>query len=51
MHNEVAAGQIHIEQLEIFDRVGISEKERATPQRRTIWFSLDTKRCGWYFSA
>jgi hypothetical protein len=26
LHNEVAAGQIHIEQLEILDRVGILKK-------------------------
>jgi len=41
MHNQAAADQIHIEQLEIFAHVGVPEKERATPQRLalsiTIW--------------
>jgi dihydroneopterin aldolase len=37
--------RIHIEQLEIFTRVGVSENERANPQRLvaniTIWPSRD----------
>lgn len=41
MHNQAAADQIHIEQLDIFAHVGVPEKERATPQRLalsiTIW--------------
>jgi dihydroneopterin aldolase len=32
--------RIHIEQLEISARVGVPEKERATPQRLTISISL-----------
>jgi dihydroneopterin aldolase len=32
--------QIHIEQLEIFTRVGVPEQERATPQRLTVSISL-----------
>ena len=34
MHNETA-DEIHIEQLEVFARVGVSEKERTGPQRLT----------------
>jgi dihydroneopterin aldolase len=40
MHNQAAADQIHIEQLEIFAHVGVPEKERATPQRLTINITL-----------
>jgi 7,8-dihydroneopterin aldolase/epimerase/oxygenase len=32
--------QIHIEQLEISTRIGVPEKERATPQRLTVSISL-----------
>jgi dihydroneopterin aldolase len=32
--------QIHIEQLEIFARVGVPEKERAKPQRLTVSITL-----------
>ena len=32
--------QIHIEQLEIFTRIGVPEKERATPQRLTVSISF-----------
>ena len=50
MHNEAAADQIHIEQLEIFARVGVPEKERATPQRLTVsitlWPKQDTRALG-----
>jgi|SRR5438874_9357674 len=50
MHNEAAADQIHIEQLEIFARVGVPEKERATPQRLTVsitlWPKQDTRDSG-----
>ena len=50
MHNEEAADQIHIEQLEIFARVGVPEKERATPQRLTVsitlWPKQDTRDSG-----
>jgi FolB domain-containing protein len=50
MHNEAAADQIHIEQLEIFTRVGVPEKERATPQRLTVsitlWPKQDTRDSG-----
>jgi len=31
-----AADQIHIEQLEVFARVGVTESERANPQRLTL---------------
>jgi dihydroneopterin aldolase len=31
---------IHVEQLEIFARVGVPEKERATPQRLTVSITL-----------
>jgi dihydroneopterin aldolase len=30
------ADQIHIEQLEVFGRVGVTENERAAPQRLTL---------------
>jgi dihydroneopterin aldolase len=30
------ADRIHIEQLEIFARVGVPEKERSTPQQQTV---------------
>jgi dihydroneopterin aldolase len=50
MHDEAAADQIHIEQLEIFARVGVPEKERATPQRLTVsitlWPKQDTRDLG-----
>ena len=50
MQNEPAADQIHIEQLEIFARVGVPEKERATPQRLTVsitlWPKQDTRDSG-----
>ena len=50
MHNEAAADHIHIEQLEIFARVGVPEKERATPQRLTVsitlWPKQDTRDSG-----
>jgi len=50
MHNEATADQIHIEQLEIFARVGVPEKERATPQRLTVsitlWPKQDTRDLG-----
>lgn len=36
----IASGQIHIEQLEIFARVGVPEIERATPQRLTANITL-----------
>ena len=32
--------QIHIEQLEVSTRVGVPEKERATPQRLTVTISF-----------
>ena len=32
--------QIHIEQLEIFARIGVPEEERATPQRLTVSISF-----------
>src|SRR5262249_2070584 len=32
--------RIHIEQLEIFARIGVPEKERATPQRLTVSISF-----------
>jgi len=32
--------QIHIEQLEIFARVGVTESERASPQRLTLTISV-----------
>jgi len=44
MQNEPAADQIHIEQLEIFARVGVPEKERATPQRLTVSITLWPKQ-------
>jgi dihydroneopterin aldolase len=50
MQNEAAADHIHIEQLEIFARVGVPEKERATPQRLTVsitlWPKQDTRDLG-----
>ena len=44
MQNEAAADQIHIEQLEIFARVGVPEKERATSQRLTVSITLWPKQ-------
>ena len=35
-----SSDRIHIEQLEIFARVGVPEKERATPQRLTVSITL-----------
>ena len=32
--------RIHIEQLEIFTRIGVPEKERSTPQRITVTISF-----------
>jgi dihydroneopterin aldolase len=32
--------RIHIEELEVFIRIGVPEKERATPQRLTVNISL-----------
>jgi dihydroneopterin aldolase len=32
--------EIHIEQLEVFTRIGVPEKERANPQRLTLSISL-----------
>ena len=50
MHNEAAADQIHIEQLEIFTHIGVPEKELATPQRLTVnitlWPKQDTRDSG-----
>jgi dihydroneopterin aldolase len=41
---------IHIEQLEIFARIGVSDKERSTPQRLTasitLWPKQDTRDLG-----
>jgi 7,8-dihydroneopterin aldolase/epimerase/oxygenase len=34
------ADEIHIEQLEISTRIGVSEEERAVPQRLTVSISL-----------
>ena len=44
MHDEAAADQIHIEQLEIFTHIGVPEKERATPQRLTVSITLWPKQ-------
>jgi dihydroneopterin aldolase len=42
MTNEshASSDQIHIEQLEVFARVGVPEQERATPQRLTVSISF-----------
>lgn len=40
MFSNPASAQIHIEQLEIFARVGVPESERATPQRLTANITL-----------
>ena len=44
---ELFADRIHIEQLEIFARVGVPEKERASAQRLTVnitfWPQLHTR--------
>jgi dihydroneopterin aldolase len=37
---DLFSDRIHIEQLEIFARVGVPEKERATPQRLTVSITL-----------
>jgi 7,8-dihydroneopterin aldolase/epimerase/oxygenase len=44
MHNEAPVAPIHIEQLEIFARVGVPERERATPQRLTVSITLWPKQ-------
>jgi len=44
MQNELAADQIHIEQLEVFARIGVPEKERATPQRLIVSITLWPKQ-------
>jgi 7,8-dihydroneopterin aldolase/epimerase/oxygenase len=46
MPNELnpLSDEIHIEQLEIFARVGVPEKERATPQRLTVSLTLWPKQ-------
>lgn len=36
----LSSGQIHIEQLEVFARVGVPDAERATPQRLTANITL-----------
>src|SRR5438309_10955959 len=50
MHNEAAVDPIHIEELEILARVGVPDKERATPQRLTVsitlWPKQDTRDSG-----
>jgi dihydroneopterin aldolase len=50
MHNEAAADQIHIEQLEIFARIGVPDEERLAPQRLTVsitlWPKQDTRDSG-----
>ena len=33
-------GEIHIEQLEVFTRIGVPEEERANPQKLTVSISL-----------
>jgi dihydroneopterin aldolase len=42
MTNELHAfsDEIHIEQLEVFCRIGVPEKERASPQRLTVSISF-----------
>ncbi len=44
MTEGTAADQIHIEELEVFSRVGVTDNERAAPQRLiftiTIWLSV-----------
>ena len=34
------ADKIHIEQLEVFTRIGVPEKERANPQKLTVSISI-----------
>jgi len=50
MQNEAAADQIHIEQLEIFARIGVPDEERLAPQRLTVsitlWPKQDTRDSG-----
>ena len=42
--------QIHIEQLEVFARIGVPEKERSQPQRltfsMTFWLTKDSHEMG-----
>lgn len=35
---------IHIEELEIWSRIGVPDEERATPQRLTLSLSLEPRR-------
>ena len=44
MHNQPTPDEIHIEQLEVFARVGVSEKERAAPQRLTASITFSPER-------
>src|SRR5713226_3835874 len=45
--SDASSDQVHIEQLEIFARVGVPEKERAATQRLTasitLWPASDTR--------
>jgi dihydroneopterin aldolase len=43
-HPHAPAGEIHIEQLEIFARVGVPEVERSKPQRLTVSITLSPAR-------
>jgi dihydroneopterin aldolase len=38
--------RIHIEQLEVYTRVGVSDSERAAPQRLSLNVSFSLKRAG-----
>ena len=44
MHNQPTPDKIHIEQLEVFARVGVSEKERAAQQRLTASITFSPER-------
>jgi dihydroneopterin aldolase len=44
LHSDAAAGEIHVEQLEIFARVGVPEGERSKPQRLTVSITLSPER-------
>lgn len=41
--NRPATDSIHIEQLEVFTRVGVTDAERAKPQRLTLTITLRPK--------
>jgi len=42
--SHLSADEVHIEQLEVFTRIGVPEEERATPQRLKVSVSFWPRR-------